>query len=40
MVPVTIGGGVRLFDRDRLGAVKIAEAISSPTVTHVRYSVR
>ena len=39
----TNGGGVRLFDRvdrDKLGALKIVEAIGSPAVTHLRYSVR
>jgi len=43
LAPVVIGGGVRLFDRvdrDKLGALKIVEAISSPAVTHLRYSVR
>jgi dihydrofolate reductase len=42
LAPVIIGGGVRLFDRvDRSKvALKIVEAIHSPAVTHVRYSVR
>jgi len=43
LAPVVMGGGVRLFDRvdrDKLGALKIVEAISSPAVTHLRYSVR
>jgi dihydrofolate reductase len=42
LAPVFLGAGLRLFDgidRRRI-AVEIAEAIPSPLVTHLRYSVR
>jgi hypothetical protein len=40
VVPITLGGGERLFDG--VGDVELdpAEVVASPAVTHVRYTVR
>src|SRR3954452_466889 len=40
VVPVLLGGGVRLFDPgDGLPRLELAETIDSPVVTHLRYRV-
>jgi dihydrofolate reductase len=41
IVPILLGGGVRLFERvDAPAELEIDRVLASPTVTHVRYRVR
>jgi dihydrofolate reductase len=37
IVPVLLGGGIRLFDRHPPGRLKIDRVVASPDVTHLRY---
>jgi hypothetical protein len=39
VVPVLLGGGVRLFDRFDLAGLEVARVVDSPSVTHIRYRV-
>jgi dihydrofolate reductase len=41
IVPVVLGGGVRMFDRPGLESVRFApgRVVASPSVTHIRYDV-
>jgi len=37
LVPILLGGGVRLFDRHPPAALEIADVVASPGVTHLAY---